>query len=98
METVSLLRVALSLLFVVGLIGISALLLRKVAQLQGWSTAKTGVPRRLQVVERLALSPRQALLLVRRDDKEHLLLIGGNDGLLVEGGIPATETKAEQKA
>ncbi|MBN8530614.1 MAG: FliO/MopB family protein [Alphaproteobacteria bacterium] len=97
METVSLFRVVLSLLFVLGLIGLSALLLRKLAQMQGWGAPRTGQPRRLQVIERLTLNPRQALLLVRRDDKEHLLLIGGNEGLLVESSIPA-QTEGERKA
>lgn len=90
METVSLLRVLLSLLFVAGLIGLSALLLRRLAQKRGWGPAGARAgQRRLHVVERLALGPKHALLLVRRDDREHLLLMSGGDGLVVERDIAA---------
>jgi flagellar protein FliO/FliZ len=43
--------------------------------------------RRLAFVERAALEKGRKLLLVRRDDVEHLLLVGGPIDLVVETGI-----------
>ncbi len=43
--------------------------------------------RRLAFVERTALEGGRKLLLVRRDDVEHLILIGGPIDLVVETGI-----------
>ncbi|MBM3565761.1 MAG: FliO/MopB family protein [Alphaproteobacteria bacterium] len=48
-----------------------------------------GQPRRLKVVEGIALDSRRRLILVRRDNVEHLLLTGGPNDLTVETGIPA---------
>jgi flagellar protein FliO/FliZ len=46
--------------------------------------------RRLAVVEIAALDGRRRLVLVRRDDVEHLLLIGGATDLVIERGIGAS--------
>jgi flagellar protein FliO/FliZ len=43
--------------------------------------------RRLAIAEVLAVDNRRRLLLVKRDDIEHLLLIGGADDVLLESGI-----------
>ena len=40
--------------------------------------------RRLALVERLAVDPRRSLLLVRRDGREHLLLIAPEGHVVVE--------------
>jgi flagellar biogenesis protein FliO len=40
--------------------------------------------RRLQLVDRLPVDARRSLLLVRRDDVEHLILIGPDHALLLE--------------
>ncbi len=45
--------------------------------------------RRLAFVERTALDGGRKLLLVRRDDVEHLILVGGPIDLVVETGIRA---------
>ena len=52
-------------------------------------TARLFAPRsrRLAYVERVALEGGRKLLLVRRDDVEHLILIGGPIDLVVESGI-----------
>jgi hypothetical protein len=54
-------------------------------------TARLFAPRtrRLAYVERTALEGGRKLLLVRRDDVEHLILIGGPIDLVVESGIRA---------
>jgi flagellar protein FliO/FliZ len=52
-------------------------------------TARLFAPRvrRLAFVERTSLDGGRKLLLVRRDDVEHLLLVGGPIDLVVESGI-----------
>ena len=54
-------------------------------------TARLFAPRsrRLAYVERTALEGGRKLLLVRRDNVEHLILIGGPIDLVVELGIPS---------
>lgn len=49
--------------------------------------------RRLAVIDQLALDPKRRLVIVRRDNVDHLLLIGGPQDVVVEGAIPV-ETQA----
>ena len=48
-------------------------------------------PRRLDVVDTFELDRERQLVIVRRDNIEHLLLIGGPNDLLVEGAINRVE-------
>lgn len=50
-----------------------------------------GRARRLGVVEATPIDQKHQLVLVRRDDVEHLLLVGGATDLLIESGIPAAQ-------
>ncbi|CAA7617525.1 flagellar biosynthetic protein FliO [Magnetospirillum sp. SS-4] len=50
--------------------------------------ARPGGASRLALVEALPLDARHRLVLVRRDDHEHLLLLGGEGGLVVERDCP----------
>ncbi len=52
------------------------------------STLGRGRNRRLGVVEQLQIDPRRQLLIVRRDDVEHVIMVGGGQDLVVETGIP----------
>lgn len=56
--------------------------------MKGTSTLARGRNRRLGVVEQLQIDPRRQLLIVRRDDVEHVILTGGGQDVLVESGIP----------
>lgn len=79
-------RFALALLFVLGLIGI----LVAVARRFGFGYAapsKKGRVRRLSIVEVMPVDAKHRVVLVRRDDKEHLILISQTSGTLIEGGI-----------
>ena len=58
------------------------------------STALRPQGRRLQVVDQMQLDAKRQLLIVRRDNVEHLILTGGPQDLLVESGIPAAEKSA----
>ncbi len=50
---------------------------------------KMGAKRRLKVVESIAVDHRRRLVLVRRDDREHLVLLGPDHASVVETNILA---------
>lgn len=50
-----------------------------------------GRNRRLMVVDNLPLDQRRQLLILRRDNVEHLVMIGGAQDLVIETGIPAEQ-------
>jgi flagellar protein FliO/FliZ len=79
-------RFLVALLFVLGLIAAVAWLARRFRLGMHGAPA---APRRLAVLETLPLDARRKLVLIRRDDTEHLLLLGAEDSRLVEGGIAA---------
>lgn len=85
MDVANLGRIFLSLALVVALIF-----------LVGWMMKRTGLNRRwhggasadgrLGIVSSLMIDPRRRLVLIRRDNKEHLLLLGANQDLVIESG------------
>jgi flagellar protein FliO/FliZ len=77
--------------FVVALAAIAALL-----AVFAWLVRRYGAggrapagKRRLAVVEVAAIDGKRRLVLLRRDDTEHLVLLGPESALLVESGIAA---------
>ena len=89
MEFGGYLRFLLALVFVIGLIGLLAMVARRMGfgfpagAIQG---AKT---RRLWVGVATALEGRRRGVLIRRVDTEHLILMGPTSELLIESGIKA---------
>jgi flagellar protein FliO/FliZ len=75
----------IALLFVVALIGVLALLARRLGFAR--SLAPLGQARRLSVVEALALDGKRRLVLVRRDGVEHLILLGTATDSVIETAI-----------
>ena len=55
-----------------------------------------GRNRRLAVVDSLALDPKRQLLIIRRDNVEHLILTGGQQDIVIETGIAVEEAPAAQ--
>lgn len=60
---------------------------------------KTGVAmrpqgRRVQVIEQVQVDSKRQLLVIRRDNVEHLVMTGGPQDLVIETGIPANERSA----
>lgn len=92
METESYLRFVLALAFVLGLIGLLAMLAKRFNL--GFPTPmRTGRDRRLAVVEVAPIDSRRRLVLLRRDGVEHLVLLGPGQDMVIETGIvppPAT--------
>ena len=77
-----------ALLFVLGLIGGCAFLLRRYGIGGGFSRQRKGRPfRRLRIIENLSLDPRRRVVLIEKDSTEYLLLLGPNRDLqIVDSG------------
>lgn len=87
MEVESYMRFAFALIFVLGLIIATA----AVARHYGLGYARRNKPsrqRRLSIVEVMPVDARRRLVLVERDNVQHLVLIGPNSETVVETGIP----------
>ncbi|MEW5703025.1 MAG: flagellar biosynthetic protein FliO [Pseudomonadota bacterium] len=99
MDVSQYLRFFLALAFVLGLIGLVGWAIRRFG-FGGRIPATKARDRRLEVVEVLPLDARRRLLLLRRDDREHLVLLsaGQHADLLIESAIPAPESKAAKSA
>jgi flagellar protein FliO/FliZ len=88
MEVEGYFRFILALIFVLALIGVFGLLARRFGL--GFPTpGKKGKGRRLSVIEVMTIDPKRRLVLCRRDDTEHLILVGGGADVVIEGNIPA---------
>lgn len=84
------LRFVAALVFVLGLIGAFAWVVRRFGPRGiGAHHAKRG--RRLAVVEVAPVDARRRLVLVRRDGVEHLLLLGATQDLVIETGLGARD-------
>lgn len=75
------------LLFIVALLVLTVWAFKAIFGQGDTGTAKKGRERRLSVVETAQVDGNRKLCLVRRDDVEHLLIIGGPVDLVVETGI-----------
>lgn len=96
MEINDILRFASALLFVVGLIAVCAWGARRLGLMQ--IAGKTSLGSRLAVVETLAIDAKRKLLIIRHDDREHLIMLGEQD-LILEAGLPArTDLDAKAKS
>ena len=78
----SYLRFILALVLVLGLIALLAFVARRFGLAARTTGARTG--RRLAISEILAVDARRRLVLFRRDDVEHLVLLGPTQDLLIE--------------
>ncbi len=96
MDITDYLRFALALVFVLALIGVVAALARKAGFGFPAKAVRPGGARRLSVVEVTALDGRRRLVLVRRDDVEHLLLLGPTSELVIENNIKPAPGFAER--
>lgn len=91
MEFEGYIRFLLALVFVIGLIGLLAAVARRMGLGFPATAMKGGKDRRLSVVEAAPLDGRRRLVLIRRDDVEHLVMVGPSSELVIETGIPALE-------
>ncbi len=89
MDLESYLRFLAALILVVALIGAAAWAARRLGFAGRLPSVRGRAARRLGVVEYMALDPKTRLVLVRRDDTQHLLLLGAAGPVVVERGIEA---------
>ena len=94
MESVDPFRFILAFMFVLGLIGLCAMALKRYSQtaagimfLSRSTQNPSGEQNRLHVIEVRYLDARRKLMLVKRDNVEHLLLLADNRELVVESNI-----------
>jgi flagellar protein FliO/FliZ len=98
MDAINLLRYVAALLFVLALAGVAFLVKRQSTNPGSLRLGKLGLgklgrwdfsapERRLAVVETLVLGPKQRLLLIRRDNVEHLVLAGPDGASVIEQSI-----------
>lgn len=86
----SYLRFVAALAFVLGLILAAAHIAKKVMAGRTYAGPR-GQGRRLGVMEVLTLDARHRVFLIRRDNKEHLVMTGPSGDLLIEGGIEESQ-------
>lgn len=61
------------------------------------TTMSRGRNRRINVVDSVMVDPRRQLLIIRRDNVEHLILTGGPQDLIVESGIPVADPQPARR-
>lgn len=88
MDAIDIARYFGALALVLALAGLAMLAVRRYG-LPGF--VNPNATRRLSVVETLMIGPRHKLFLIRRDDTEHLVLIGPQGATAIEGGIAAVQ-------
>jgi flagellar protein FliO/FliZ len=90
--SVDLLRAVLALAFVLGLIWLLGALIRKYGWRMGLPTPMTPSRiRRLQMIETMTLDGKNRLVLFRRDNVEHLVLVGSDTTQVIETAIKGNE-------
>jgi flagellar protein FliO/FliZ len=88
MEITEILRFVGALAFIIGLIAVCAFAAKRLGLATGGLTSMGG-RKRLGVSEVKVIDAKHRLVLIRRDNKEHLILLGGDRDLLIESGIDA---------
>src|SRR5258707_12376596 len=81
------LRFFFAFVVVLALIGLAAWLVRRFAGNRIGANTNRGRMPRLAVIDAAAVDGRRRLVLVRRDNVEHLLMIGGPTEIVVETNI-----------
>ena len=95
MDLIDIGRYFAALLLVLALVGAAGLAVRRFGMP---GVVKGQGVRRLQIVESLMIGPKQRLYILRRDDVEHLVMMGPTGSTVVEAGIPAGLMPVEIKA
>src|SRR5258707_11805083 len=81
---------------VLALIGVAAWLVRRFATTRLGANTQRGRMPRLAVIDAAAVDGRRRLVLVRRDNVEHLLMIGGPTDIVVEPNIVRASSGRDQ--
>lgn len=90
MTLTSYVQFVFALLFVLALIGVAAIVARRLGL--GHAARPAGRRRRLSVEEVLPLDGKRRLVLLRRDAIEHLVILGPSSETVIERGITRDST------
>jgi flagellar protein FliO/FliZ len=82
-DTFTYLRAVLALAFVIGLIFLLATVVKRTGLDKKLAGNTTGT-KRLSIIETMYLDPKRRLVIVKCDSKEHVLLLGMSNDLLIE--------------
>jgi flagellar protein FliO/FliZ len=88
------LKVVLFVIVVLGLLALAFWLVRRLSGGRLGSGATRGRQPRLAVIDQASVDSRRRLVLIRRDNVEHLLIIGGPSDVVVEQNIVRAATTA----
>jgi flagellar protein FliO/FliZ len=80
-------RFFLAFLIVLGLIGVTAWAVRRLGSGRLGASGVRGRQPRIAVIDHASVDGRRRLILVRRDNVEHLLMVGGPSDVVVEANI-----------
>ena len=95
MEIATYFKFFLALLFVLGLILLMAYLARRFGLMARVTINSSETKdKRLNIVEILPIDAKRRLLLIRRDDVEHLLMTGSESDLVIEQNIKVNNKTA----
>ncbi|NCC22499.1 MAG: hypothetical protein EOM26_08555 [Alphaproteobacteria bacterium] len=86
-ETIEYLRFAAALLFVLSLMGLLAFFMKKLGL--GGVAANVQARKHLKIAEVLPLDSRRRAVLIQRDERQHLVILGPNGETVVETNIEA---------
>ena len=86
MELSAYFRFVAALIFVLGIIGVFALIARRFVP-GARNINRRGIKRRLSIVEVVPVDTKRRLVLLKRDDTEHLVLLGPNGDMIGERNI-----------
>lgn len=95
MDWLDYLRFLFALLFVLALIGGLAWLIRRQG-LGAMQPGQRGAGQRLSIVESRPLDARRRLAILRCDEREYLVLTGGERDLLLDAALPPSPASAER--
>jgi flagellar biogenesis protein FliO len=92
------LKVVLFVIVVLGLLALAFWLLRRFGGGPLGGDATRGRQPRLAVIDQATVDSRRRLVLIRRDNVEHLLIIGGPSDVVVEQNILRAATAPREKS
>ena len=79
-------RMVIALIFVLSLILLGMYLVKRFGK--GWGLQHIPMnKRRMQILESISLGPKQRIIIVKRDDKEHVLIVGHDSATVLETDI-----------
>jgi flagellar protein FliO/FliZ len=93
-STTELFKMLAALVFVVSLMGGLALVMKKLGL--GGPIMPSVKQSRLKIIEALPLDGRRKLVLLRRDDMEHLVILGATSETVIETQIAAKDNESHE--